>query len=170
MPGKTKVFLLFCALLLTMCQNPVNESPTPKSTLALTEAESLTPTVVSTRTPTISPTLAASRTAAVTADPLLEETVSMCDLGGKLINFRLLAPIPELTVEDLEVQIADQVSTCYVNPTNPALLTCRISNDIRFPVQVVVSVRDAVVNDFVYSGLGCSILTTPTPSKIRSYP
>ena len=106
----------------------------------------------------------------VTADPLLAETVSMCDLGGKLINFRLLSPIPELTVEDLKVQIAEQESTCYINPTNPSLLTCTISNDISFPAQVVVSVGDTVVNNFVYSGLGCSIVTTPTPSKIRTYP
>lgn len=170
MPGKTKVVLLFCALLLTMCRNSISESPTPEPTLTATEVASSTPTAASTKIPTSSPTLTASQTVVVTVDPLLEETVSMCDLGGKLINFRLLAPIPKLTVEGLEVQIADQVSTCYVNPTNPSLLTCRISNDIRFPVQVVVRVRNAVVNDFVYSGLGCSILTTPTPSKIRSYP
>ena len=129
--------------------------------------------------PTSSPTVAATTAAAtvtatvavpVTAqDPLLAETVSMCDLGGKLINFRLLEPAPELSVEGLEVQIADQESTCYVNPTNPSLLTCIIPNDISFPASVVVMLDGAVVNDFVYSGLGCSILTTPT-SRPRSYP
>ena len=170
MPGKTKVFLLLGVLLLTMCKNSTNESITPEPTFAPTEAKSPTATSESTRTPTSSPTPAASRTAVVTTDPLLVETVSMCDLGGKLINFRLLSPIPKLTVEDLKVQIAEQESTCYINPTNPSLLTCTISNDISFPAQVVVSVGDAVVNNFVYSGLGCSIVTTPTPSKIRTYP
>ena len=95
----------------------------------------------------------------------------MCDLGGKMINFRIVESAPELTGKTLEVQIADQESTCYINPTNPGLLTCSIPNDISFPAHIVVSLDGAVVNDFVYSGVGCSILTTPTPSKkIRSYP
>jgi hypothetical protein len=96
--------------------------------------------------------------------PLFAETVSMCDLGGKLINFRLVEPVPDLTGRSLEVQIAGQESTCYVNPTNPSLLTCFIPNDISFPAQVVVSLDGAIVNDFVYSGAGCSIVTTPTPT------
>ena len=94
----------------------------------------------------------------------------MCDLGGKLINFRIVESAPELTGVTLEVRIAEQESNCYLNPTNPALLTCSIPNDISFPAQVVVSLDGAVVNDFLYSGVGCSILTTPTPAKIRSYP
>lgn len=94
----------------------------------------------------------------------------MCDLGGKLINFRLLEPAPALILSNLTVEIADRESPCYVNPTNPSLLTCRIPNNISFPVHVVVTLDGAVVNDFEYSGTGCSILTTPTPSKIRSYP
>jgi hypothetical protein len=93
----------------------------------------------------------------------------MCDLGGKLINFRLLEPAPELTLEALEVLIADQESPCYVNPTNPSLLTCTMPNDISFPAHVVVTFDGAIVNDFVYSGVGCAILTTPT-SGPRSYP
>jgi hypothetical protein len=119
--------------------------------------------------PTSSPTRAATATPLISAEPLLAETVSMCDLGGKLINFRLLEPAPELTLEALEVLIADQESPCYVNPTNPALLTCTIPNDISFPAHVVVTFDGAIVNDFVYSGVGCSILTTPT-SRPRSYP
>lgn len=170
MPGKTIVFLLLGALFLTMCRNYANESFTPEPTLTPTDVEFLTSTPESTRTPTRSPTWTASLTPVITAEPLLAETVSMCDLGGKLINFRLLAPIPELKLENLAVQIADHASTCYVNPTNPALLTCTISNVISFPAHVVVRVGNAVVNDFEYSGMGCAILTTPTPSKIRSYP
>ena len=122
--------------------------------------------------PTTPPTIEPTATVAVTVtaqDPLLAETVSMCDLGGKLINFRLLEPASELTAESLDVQIAGQDSTCYVNQTNPSLLTCTIPNDISFPAQVVVRLDGAIVNDFLYSGVGCSILTTPT-SRPRSYP
>lgn len=142
-------------------------APAPTSTP--TPAESATPGRPS-RTPTSSPTVAASLTAVVTAKPLLAETVSMCDLGGKLINFRLLASLPEPTAEDLDVQIDGQDSMCYVNPTNPSLLTCMLPNDISFPARVLVSLDGAVVNDFVYSGTGCAILTTPTPLKNGSYP
>jgi hypothetical protein len=95
----------------------------------------------------------------------------MCDLGGKMINFRMVEPLPELTGKTLEVRIAEQKSTCYINPTNPNLLTCSLPNNISFPAQIVVTLDGAVVNDFVYSGVGCSILTTPTPfKKPRSYP
>jgi hypothetical protein len=117
--------------------------------------------------PTSLPTLVASPTAGVpvtTQNPLLSGTASMCDLGGKLINFRLVAPAPDITGRILEVQIAEQESICYVNPTNPSLLTCSIPNDITFPAHVVVSLDGAIANDFFYSGVGCTILTTPTPS------
>ena len=103
-------------------------------------------------------------------DPYLAETVSMCDLGGKLINFRISASSPEITNDSLDVQIADRESSCYVNPTNRALLTCRLPNDFSFPVHVVVSLDGVLVNDFTFDGAGCAILTTPTPSKIQSYP
>ena len=130
--------------------------------------------VTASPSPTSSPTVVASATVLVpvtSQDPLLAETVSMCDLGGKIINFRIVESAPELTGKTLEVQIADQTSTCYVNPTNPDLLTCSIPNDISFPARVVVTLDGAVVNDFIYSGLGCSVLTTPTPFKRpRSYP
>lgn len=123
--------------------------------------------------PTVSPTEEATATVIVpitAQDPFLAETVSMCDLGGKLINFRLLETAAELDAETLHVKIAEQDSMCYVNPTNPSLLTCTLPNDISFPARVVVTLDGAVVNDFLYSGVGCSILTTPTPAKIRSYP
>lgn len=121
---------------------------------------------------TSSPTTEATATLVVPVtaqDPLLSETVSMCDLGGKLINFRLLEPAPELDPETLEVKIAGQDSKCYINPTNPSLMTCTIPNVISFPVQIVVSLDGAVVNDFLYTGVGCSILRTPT-ARPRSYP
>ena len=123
--------------------------------------------------PTSSPTLVESATVAVPVtgdDPFLAGTASMCDLGGKLINFRIVPTAPDITGKSIEVQIAEQDSSCFVNPTNPDLLTCSIPNDISFPAHVVVSLEGAVVNDFLYSGVGCAILTTPTPSKIRSYP
>lgn len=129
---------------------------------------SATPTAFSTS----SPTIAASVTVVVSAtsqDPLLSETVSMCDLGGKLINFRIVQPAPEFTEESLEVQIAEQDSICYVNQTNPSLLTCLLPNEISFPAHIVASLEGAVVNDFLYSGVGCAIVTTPT-SRPRSYP
>ena len=125
-----------------------------------------------TGSPTSTPTLAASATVVVPAtgrDPLLSETVSMCDLGGKLINFRIVEPAPDFTEETLEVQVAEQDSACYVNQTNPSLLTCLLPNNISFPAHVVVSLDDVIVNDFLYSGVGCAIVTTPT-SRPRSYP
>ena len=136
------------------------------------QSTSTKPPPTASPSPTSSPTPEATATAVVPVtaqDPLLAETISMCDLGGKLINFRLLAPASDLTAEALDVQIADQDSTCYVNPTNSSLLTCTIPNDISFPARVVVTLDGAIVNDFVYSGVGCSILTTPT-SRPRSYP
>ena len=123
--------------------------------------------------PTASPTIEASATveaSSTSGPPLLAGTASMCDLGGKLINFRIMEPAPELTGKTLEVQIEEQVSTCYINATNPSLLTCTIPNDIGFPAHILVTLDGAVVNDFLYSGVGCSILTTPTPVKNRSYP
>jgi hypothetical protein len=77
----------------------------------------------------------------------------------------MVEPLPELAGKTLEVQIAEQKSTCYVNPTNPGLLTCSLPNDISFPAHIAVTLDSALVNDFVYSGIGCSIVTTPTPFK-----
>jgi hypothetical protein len=96
----------------------------------------------------------------------------MCDLGSRLINFRLVQPPPDLTGKTLEVEIAEQESTCYVNPTNPSLMTCTIPIEVSFPASILVRLDGAVVNEFVYSGLGCSILATPTqtPRPIISYP
>lgn len=142
----------------TSTQPPAEPSPT----------QTEVPTDVATEAPTVAPS--ATVVVPVTGqDPLLSETVSMCDLGGKLINFRIASPAPDLTGKNLEVQIAEQDSVCYVNPTNLSLLTCVLPNDISFPAHIVVSLDGAIVNDFEFSGLGCSILTTPT-SRPRSYP
>ena len=103
--------------------------------------------------------------------PFLSETVSMCDLGGKLINFRIAQPPQDTTGRNLEVQIAGQKSICYLNPTNRALLTCRLPVNVSFPAEIVVRLDRRVVNEFAYSGMGCAVLTTPTPApKPTSYP
>lgn len=142
----------------------------PLATVSATLTADLAPSATPTRTPTL-PSASPTRTAAPAArDPLLTETISMCDLGGKLINFRIVQPPPDVTGRDLRVEIAERESACYVNPTNPSLLTCTIPNDIRFPARVVVTLDGALANDFVYSGVGCSILTTPTPAARPSYP
>ena len=133
------------------------------------------PTLTSIATPTGSPTPAPSATAAVTLatqPPLLTGAVSMCDLGGKMINFKIADPAPNLAGKTLEVRISERESSCYVNPTNRSLLTCTIPVGVSFPATIVVRLDGAVVNEFVYSGLGCAILTTPTPAPraTLSYP
>jgi len=86
----------------------------------------------------------------------------MCDIGtDRLISFRTVQPPPDLTAKTLMVRIAEQETTCTVNPTNPSLLTCAIPAGVTFPAAVVVSLDDAVVNDFIYDGLGCAKLSTP---------
>lgn len=114
------------------------------------------------RTPRGSPT---GTVAAIlpTGGSLLTGTVSMCDLGGKLINFRIAPPVQDLSGHALKLQIAERESTCYVNPTNRSLLTCLIPIGVSFPARVVVWLDGDLVNDFVYNGLGCAVITTPTP-------
>lgn len=125
---------------------------------------SLSPTPVGSPTLALSPTAQASATAEipVTAQlPLLTGGVTMCDTGVNLISFRIVQPPPDLTGKTLTAQIAEQESTCYVNPTNPSLMSCTIPTGVTFPARVVVSVDGAVVNDFVYDGLGCAQISTP---------
>lgn len=97
-------------------------------------------------------------------DPLLRGDVTMCDVAINLINFRMNAPAPELTIEGLEVEIGEQDTVCSVNPTNPSLLTCNIPPGVLFPARVLVRVNGAVVNDFVYDGLGCAKIATEFPT------
>jgi hypothetical protein len=88
----------------------------------------------------------------------------MCDLGGKLINFKIADSAPDFAGKNLEVRISGRASSCYVNPTNRSLLTCMIPIGVSFPATIVVHLDGAVVNEFVYTGLGCALLTTPTPA------
>jgi hypothetical protein len=132
-----------------------------------------TPTVASispSATIVASPTLASSPTIEVSlptevtptaSAPLLTGKVTMCDMGTNLISFRLVEPVPNVAGKTLTVQIADQESSCSMNPTNPSLMTCTIPAGVTFPARVVVSVDTVVVNDFMYDGLGCAQLTTP---------
>jgi hypothetical protein len=99
-----------------------------------------------------------------TGPSLLTGRVTMCDTGGNLINFRLAELPPDLTGKTLTAQIAEQESTCYINPTNPSLMTCTLPPGVTFPAQVVVTMDGAVVIDFVYDGLECAQITTPIPT------
>lgn len=133
----------------TPTEPAANTSPTP------TESATASPTAKVSATPELSPTPEA---------PLLSEDVTMCDTGLNLISFRIVGPPPDLTGKTLQVQISELESTCAVNPTNPSLLTCTIPPSVTFPARVVVSLDGAVVNDFVYDGLGCTQLSTPMPT------
>ena len=136
-------------------------------------AANVSPTPDESSTSTASPTLATSPTAqasatpeipATTQEPLLTGRVTMCDTGANLISFRIAEPVPDLTGKTLTAQFDGQESACYINPTNPSLMTCTIPVDTIFPTRVVISVDGAVVNDFTYNGLGCVQLTTPVPT------
>ena len=136
----------------TPTEPPATPSPTPAAS----------PTAQASPTPVNSPTA---------LPPLLTGQVLMCDLGTNLMNLRIVEPAPDLTDKTLTVQISELESICAVNPTNPSLLTCTIPAGVTFPTRVVVSLDGAVVNDFTYSGLGCTILNPPTSTpKVISYP
>ena len=109
-----------------------------------------------------SPTSTAEIT--VTKSPLLAGDVTMCDLAVSLINFRMLEPVPDLSGQDLEVDIADQETSCDVNPVNTSLLTCQIPAAVTFPARVLVRLDDSVVNDFIFDGTGCAKIATPFPT------
>jgi len=138
---------------------PESVSPTP----AASPTQAATPTLAASPTLAEAPIAQASATAEIplTSGSLLTGRVTMCDTGVNLISFRIVQPAPDLTGKALTAQIAEQESTCYINQTNPSLMTCTIPTGIIFPARVVVSVDGAVVNDFVYDGLGCAEITTP---------
>ncbi|HJR80105.1 MAG TPA: hypothetical protein VJ821_08535 [Anaerolineales bacterium] len=133
----------------------------PVASPSLTEDVSPTPASTDSPTPQASPTPEISPTP---DSPLLTGLVTMCDTGANLISFRMTQPPPDLTEDRLVVQIADLDSTCSVNPTNPSLLTCTIPPAVIFPARVLVSLNGAIVNDFIYNGIGCDQLTTPVPT------
>jgi hypothetical protein len=127
---------------------PEESSPTP----AASETPAASATPQATATPQASPT---------PEQPLLTGQTTMCDLGAKLISFRMVEPVTDLTNRTLAVEIADIETSCAVNPTNLSLLTCAIPPSVIFPASVVVRLDGAVVNDFTYEGIGCDELTTP---------
>jgi len=90
--------------------------------------------------------------------------VLMCDLGANLINLRMVQPPPDLTNKTLTAQISGMESACYVNPTNPSVLTCTIPVGVTFPARIIVSLDGAVVGDLTYTGIGCEILSTAIPT------
>jgi hypothetical protein len=158
-----------------LCGITVPTATAMASLLTEFPVSSASSTPVASRTPRTSPTAAttsvaqASPTGTVaiivpTGGALLTGTVSMCDLGGKLINFRMEQPPQDITGRELDVQIAERESICYINPANPSLLTCTLPVAVSFPARVVVNLDGALVNDFVYSGRGCAVITTPTPA------
>jgi len=142
----------------------IDLQPTPTPALAST---STSPTAVASPTLVSSPTTEISAAAELTPTapaPLLTGKVTMCDTGMNLISFRTIEPPPDLTGKSLTAQIADQDSSCYINPTNLSLMTCTIPAGVIFPAHVVVSVDGLIVDDFVYDGLGCAQITTPMPT------
>jgi hypothetical protein len=142
------------------CENPnlpvltqppaTNAPPTSPATAEATEEISLIPS--------------ATDEIILSDQPLLRGDVTMCDVGINLINFRMVEPAPDLTLEGLEVQIDNLPTTCSVNPTNTSLLTCTIPAGVTFPARVFVQLDGAAVNDFVYDGLGCAKIATAFPS------
>lgn len=140
----------------------VSAQATATESLASTPAAaSATEPPLETATIDASPTAPISPTAAA---PLLTGEVTMCDQTTDLISFRILDTAPDLTDELVTVQIAEQESTCAINPVNTSLLTCTLPSPLTLPAQVVVSLDGAVVNDFQYDGVGCILVDTPIPS------
>lgn len=140
---------------------PTSSSPSTASTSPIPE---LSPTAEASPTPVASPVAQASATGVVPLtgpDALLTGGVTMCDTGGNLISFRINQPPPDLSGKKLTAQIGEQESSCYVNATNPSLMTCTLPPDVTFPAEVVVSVDGTVAGEFIYDGLGCARITTP---------
>ena len=147
----------FCSV---AAQATATESPAGTPATALATASATEPPI-ETATIEASPTAAVSPTAAA---PLLTGEVTMCDQTTDLISFRIVDTTTDLTEELVTVQIAEQETTCAVNPVNTSLLTCTLPSLFTLPAQVVVSLDGAVVNDFQYDGVGCILVDTPIPS------
>ena len=103
-----------------------------------------------------SPTALPSPTVIPTLEPLLTGEVSMCNQSSKLINLRIVSPTPDMKGKAITAKIGDFDTTCKVNDVNPSLLSCGLPAVVVFPVNVTVKVDDAIVNQFVYDGVGCS--------------
>lgn len=160
--SKTDLDARFCGIPVTgLDATPTQalEAASPTSAPTPTQAASSTPAATSTPWdfPTVEQMTPTSQMQAV-----LTGKVTMCDLGSeRLISFRTVQPAPALTGKTLTARIADQETTCAVNPTNPSLLTCALPSGVTFPAHVLVSVDGAIVNDFVFDGIGCAKLSTP---------
>ncbi len=126
-------------------QSPGTETPTMEKPTEETPTEEATELALPSPTSEI-----------IVLEPLLRGDVTMCDVEDNLINFRMIEPAPDLVLEDLEVQIGDQPTTCSVNPNNTSLLICTLPPNTTFPARVLVRLEGAVVNDFTYDGLGCA--------------
>jgi hypothetical protein len=160
--SKEEVDAQYCSVNVqpTATKLPVSTPTSPPPTLVTTSA-SITPTTLAS-TALASPTVEAVPTSEAQT-PLLTGDVPMCDIGGNLMNLRIVQPTPDLTGKTLTVQIADVESTCTVNPVNTSLLSCTIPPGLTFPASIVVTLDGAIVNDFIFDGLGCAKLTTPIP-------
>lgn len=159
--SKPELDTQFCGLAAapepTSTSTPESVSPTPAASPTLAATLVVSPTLAE------APVAEVSATAEIplTAGSLLTGRVTMCDTGVNLISFRIVQPPPDLTGKTLTMQIAEQESSCYVNQTNPSLMTCTIPAGVVFPARVVLNVDGAVTNDFVYDGIGCAEITTP---------
>lgn len=164
----------FCGVALEPTPTEVLPTGSPTLTTTPTFTVDATPTLAASPTlaesptaatsPVASPTIPAAASAASTSavqGSLLTGRVTMCDTGGNLISFRIAQPAPDLTGRTLTAVIGDQPSTCYVNATNPSVLTCTLPPAVDFPAQVMVSVNEEIAGSFIYDGLGCAQITTP---------
>ena len=126
-------------------------------------------TLDSVPSPTVTAAVEASPTleavVPTSSSPLLTSDVTMCDQTVDLISFRITDTAPDLATSDLTVQISDQETACEVNPVNTSLLTCDLPITITFPARVLVTLDGAVVNDFMYDGIGCIIVDTAIPNN-----
>lgn len=154
----------FCGIELQ--STPTEPAATSSPTSAPSTTEAASPTTEASATAEVSPTLEVTGTAEipVTNQDVLTGRVTMCDISGQLISFRLVQPPPDLTGKTVTAQIAGQDSTCYVNPTNLSLLTCTLPSGVTFPADIAVSMDGAVVSEFTFDGIGCAKLFTPLPT------
>jgi len=168
--SKDELDAQFCGVALqpTPTEALPTESPTltatPTFAVEATPTLEASPTLAESPIPGASPTGEIAATAESTSSArgsLLTGRVTMCDTGGNLISFRLTQPPPDLTGKILTAQIGGQASACYINATNPSLMTCTLPPGMVFPAQVIVSVDGTVASEFTYDGKGCTEITTP---------
>lgn len=160
--SKEELDAQYCSVAIqpTSMESPASTSPPPT---VVTVSPSTTPTTLAS-TELASPTVEAVPTSEPPTS-LLTGDVPMCDIGGNLMNLRIVQPAPDLTGKTLTVRIADMESICAVNPVNTTLLGCTIPAGVIFPASIVVTLDGVVVNDFIFDGLGCAKLTTPIPGS-----